>query len=101
MFIGSAVAVLKKAGLIHFGKNGGSPEAQQPAPEAHGGCPDPGCQSVVTQTYHAVNDLKIDHDKVKKAMFGDDGTGGMVKSLHRTEFCIEALAKEKGIAAPD
>lgn len=54
-------------------------------------CPDNDCQLMVVQTHTEVK-------KVTKALFGEDGTGGVVlNTLRDVEHCVRELAKKQGI----
>lgn len=92
---GSALVVgaaggLKKMGLLKLGRAKASSNSDSK-------CPDHDCQEVVTKTHFEIGEMRKDYSKMNRALFGDDGTGGMTKTLHRVEFCVEALAKKEGI----
>lgn len=88
--VGITMLGLKKLGWLTLGKN----NCQK---NSNGECPDPDCQTIVTQTSSDVKTLGESQKKISTAIFGPDGTGGMVKTLHGVEFCVRSLAKDRGI----
>ncbi len=88
--VGVTMLGLKRLGWLTVGKNNCKKDGD-------GKCPDDECQTIVTQTSNDVKVLGKEQKKIATAIFGKDGTEGMVKTLHGVEFCVKALAKEKGI----
>lgn len=77
----SGIAIgLNRSGLLHFGrKNSNS-------------CDPDKCK---------MSRLSLDVDLIKKALFGENGCGGLNGRLARVEFYVTALAKKEGLFKED